>query len=254
MAHPSRDHQALCDRHCSAASTVGLPPLRNAAVAELPPGNDPMGPWGLHYERTQTWWAYASVAPVRGPLPILAEAGTFRRRYLRSFSRKTRRKISPGPFGAIGTVSATTRFLSRRRLCSRARPVGTRTERLVLPDGMSYRILALSDGDRMTPPPAKFEIWVRTGRRWSARDRSVHRAWPTILNADGEISGWQEQSSGRLRRQDREGTRWAKERSICRPELRGRSSPEWALRRFLCSAERFTLGEPHPPDVDDMDV
>ena len=42
-----------------------------------------MGPWGLHYERTETWWEQSrGVARVSGPLPVPAPTGPIRGRPL----------------------------------------------------------------------------------------------------------------------------------------------------------------------------
>jgi hypothetical protein len=44
--------------------------------------------------------------------------------------------------------------------------------RLVLPDGMSYRVLVLPEIDRMTPPCcARSTTWWRAARRWWGRSR-----------------------------------------------------------------------------------
>ena len=64
--------------------------------------------------------------------------------------------------------------------------------RLVLPDGMSYRILELPDGERMTPVLLRQDSRLGAGRghRRGGRGRSVHRAWPIIRNATPKSVGW----------------------------------------------------------------
>ena len=118
LAHPATI-KSLCDR----AFAGGVNRLVFHRYAMQPwlnyrPGMT-MGPWGLHYERTQTWWQYARpwheyVARCQ----FLLRQGLFVADIC-AFSRKTRRKISPGRAAAIATVSATILIFVRRRLCSR---------------------------------------------------------------------------------------------------------------------------------------
>lgn len=109
-----------------------------------------MGPWGLHYERTQTWWEQS-----RGWHEYLARC-----QFL----------LQQGLFVAdlcfLAPESSPQRFKSPVKSgferpgynfdgCP-AEVVLTRMEvkegRLVLPDGMSYRMLVLPQAETMTPP------------------------------------------------------------------------------------------------------
>jgi hypothetical protein len=109
-----------------------------------------MGPWGLHYERTQTWWEYSKpwheylarcqyllrqglfaadlcfLEPERSP-------GDFHSPVKSGFDR-------PG-YGFDGCTPEV--VLQRMRV---------KHGRLVLPDGMSYRMLVLPKVRTMTPP------------------------------------------------------------------------------------------------------
>jgi hypothetical protein len=115
---------------------------------DRPPGMS-MGPWGLHYERTQTWWDQTKpwheylarcqyllqqglfvadlcyLAPERSPQRIKPPGGTKRSRPGHNFD------LCPAEV-----------VLTR---------MSVRDGRLVLPDGMSYRMLVLPRVETMTP-------------------------------------------------------------------------------------------------------
>jgi hypothetical protein len=111
-----------------------------------------MGPWGLHYERTQTWWEQS-----RAWHQYLARCQYMLRQGLfvadicdlqpegapRGFSPPGRRGgdplLRPG-YNFDGCTADV--VLTRMRV---------ENGRLVLPDGMSYRVLALPDVETMTP-------------------------------------------------------------------------------------------------------
>ncbi len=106
-----------------------------------------MGPWGLHYERTQTWWE---------------EAGPWHRylarcQYLLQQGLPVADVLSLAPEGAARTFNPPTDLVRKgykadgcpaEALISR---VSVRNGRLVLPDGMSYRALLLPGNEAMTP-------------------------------------------------------------------------------------------------------
>jgi len=109
-----------------------------------------MGPWGLHYERTETWWE---------------QSGAWHR-YLARCQHLLRQGVFVadtcllGPEGSPQSLSGQTALASLERppfnfdtcppdaLMSR---MTVRNGRLVLPDGMSYRMLALPHVRTMTP-------------------------------------------------------------------------------------------------------
>ena len=111
-----------------------------------------MGPWGLHYERTQTWWEQS-----RAWHQYLARCQHLLRQGLfvadicylqpegapRGFSPPSHRSgdplLRPG-YNFDGCTADV--VLTRMRV---------KNGRLVLPDGMSYRVLALPDVETMTP-------------------------------------------------------------------------------------------------------
>lgn len=106
-----------------------------------------MGPWGLHYERTQTWWDH-SLAYHR----YLARC-----QYLLQQGLPVVDLLYMAPEGAPRSFNAPPgvgRGQYRADGCS-AEVVLTRLKvkdgRFVLPDGMSYRVLVLPGGETMTP-------------------------------------------------------------------------------------------------------
>ena len=104
-----------------------------------------MGPWGLHYERTQTWWEQSRPwHEYLARCQYLLRQGLFVADicYLQP-------EGSPQGFSSHTTQRLRLRRLHARRSCSR----GCRCKdgRLVLPDGMSYRLLVLPQATTMTP-------------------------------------------------------------------------------------------------------
>ncbi|MDE2126064.1 MAG: hypothetical protein KGJ62_05700 [Armatimonadetes bacterium] len=106
-----------------------------------------MGPWGLHYERTQTWWNLSKPwheylarcqyllqkgLPVADILYLEPEGAPD------SFSPPT----GPDQHGYRSDICTADALLHR---------VTIRNGRLVLPDGMTYRLLVLPDVTTMTP-------------------------------------------------------------------------------------------------------
>ena len=109
-----------------------------------------MGPWGLHYERTQTWWQYARpwheyVARCQ----FLLRQGQFVADIC-----ALQPEDSPQDFPRLcGSdrygVGYDFDFCPPEALLTR---MSVKDGRLVLPDGMSYRILKLPDG---VPNPSR---------------------------------------------------------------------------------------------------
>ena len=113
-----------------------------------------MGPWGLHYERTQTWWEQSKAWHqylarcqylLRSGLPVvdllcLAPEGA-----PRSYN-------PPPPLARTGYKADA---CSTDALLTRAKVVNGR---LVFPDGMSYRALVLPGAETMTPQLLK-RVW-----------------------------------------------------------------------------------------------
>lgn len=107
-----------------------------------------MGPWGLHYERTQTWWEQsAEWHRYLARCQYLLQQGKFVADicYLapemapRMWLSPSKTKERPGyNFDGCPAEVVLTRM-------------STRNGRIVLPDGMSYGLLALSDTRAMTP-------------------------------------------------------------------------------------------------------
>ena len=107
-----------------------------------------MGPWGLHYERTQTWWEMSGAwHQYLARCQYMLRQGLYVADlcYLRP-ERGDQTAFSPSP-----AVPAGYRYdeCSAEALLTR---MSVQNGRLTLPDGMSYRVLVLPDsGGPMTP-------------------------------------------------------------------------------------------------------
>ena len=109
------------------------------------------GKWGLHYDRTETWWEQSK--PWHDYLArcqFLLQSGLFAADicYLTQESGFTeppsRTQLSPPlPAGYDYDLASPEVVLTRMSVTN---------GRIVLPDGMSYRVLVLPPSDRMTPP------------------------------------------------------------------------------------------------------
>lgn len=112
-----------------------------------------MGPWGLHYERTQTWWEFSKAwHEYLARCQYLLQQGLFVADvvYLqpegapRTFSPPASAKIAPLIRGGYNFDGCTPEVVLKR--------FSVKDGRLVLPDGMSYRVLVLPDSQTMTLP------------------------------------------------------------------------------------------------------
>jgi hypothetical protein len=104
-----------------------------------------MGPWGTHFERTQTWW----------------ELTPDWHRYLARCQFLLRQGTFVADLCCLEAEDSPQSFHERPRLgydYDQCYPeiviskMAVQDGRLVLPGGMSYRLLVLSDARRMTPP------------------------------------------------------------------------------------------------------
>jgi hypothetical protein len=103
-----------------------------------------MGPWGLHYERTQTWWEWSRPwHEYLARCQFLLRQGLFVADlcYLQP-------EAAPQDFQAHPTPGYDYDECSAEAVLTR---MSVKDGRLVLPDGMSYRVLVLSDVRAMTP-------------------------------------------------------------------------------------------------------
>ena len=111
-----------------------------------------MGPWGLHYERTQTWWEQSKAwHEYLARCQHLLQQGLFVADvlYLQPEGAPTRFVVPPGAEiaphirGGYNFDGCNSEVLLTR--------LSVKDGRLVLPDGMSYRVLVLPDVETMTP-------------------------------------------------------------------------------------------------------
>jgi len=108
-----------------------------------------MGPWGLHYERTQTWWEMSGAwHKYLARCQFMLRQGMFVADlcYLRP-ELPDQTYFTPAP-----EVPAGYKFdeCSAEALIAR---MSVKDGRLVLPDGMSYRLLVLPENDTLMTPP-----------------------------------------------------------------------------------------------------
>ncbi|MCX6569821.1 MAG: glycosyl hydrolase [Candidatus Aminicenantes bacterium] len=103
-----------------------------------------MGPWGLHYERTSTWWELA------GPwheylarCQYLLRQGTFVADIFYLQPEASPQEFQGHDRSGYDYDNGTPEALLTR--------MSVEDGRIVLPDGMSYRVLVLPDTTRMTP-------------------------------------------------------------------------------------------------------
>ncbi len=111
-----------------------------------------MGPWGLHYERTQTWWEQSAAwHQYLARCQHLLRQGLFVADicYLqpegspRSFAPPVARSGTPPDRPAYNFDGCSPDVVLTR--------MSVKEGRIVLPDGMSYRLLALPNSQTMTP-------------------------------------------------------------------------------------------------------
>jgi hypothetical protein len=106
-----------------------------------------MGPWGLHYERTQTWWEQSKPwHEYLARCQFLLQKGMPVVDVLYLEPEGAPRSFNPPPSGARagykGDGCPTEALLKR---------ASVKDGRIVFPDGMSYRALALPGAEAMTP-------------------------------------------------------------------------------------------------------
>jgi len=111
-----------------------------------------MGPWGLHYERTQTWWEQSKAwHEYLARCQYLLQQGMFVADVLyfegegapRKFEPPAEAEIAPHVRGGYNYDGCNAEVLLTR--------LSVKGGRLVLPDGMSYRVLVVPPAEMMTP-------------------------------------------------------------------------------------------------------
>ncbi|HEV2211181.1 MAG TPA: glycosyl hydrolase [Verrucomicrobiae bacterium] len=117
-----------------------------------PPGMS-MGPWGLHYERTETWWEQAAAwHEYLARCQYLLRQGLFVADICFLEPEGSPRRFTPTMSWRSGNTPDRPRYnfdgCSPEVLLTRMR---VKDGRIVLPDGMSYRVLVLPQVGTMTP-------------------------------------------------------------------------------------------------------
>ncbi|MBI5685885.1 MAG: hypothetical protein HZC54_12500 [Verrucomicrobia bacterium] len=152
QAHPA-SMKALGDwAFCAGVNRIVFHRYQHQPWLDRGPGMT-MGPYGVHWERTQTWWemvpayhAYLSRCqfmlrrglPVADVLYLAAEGAP----HVFRAPSSTTRGNPPDRLGYNFDGIAPETLLAR---------VSVKDGRLVLPDGMSYRVLVLPERETMTP-------------------------------------------------------------------------------------------------------
>jgi hypothetical protein len=113
-----------------------------------------MGPWGLHYERTQTWWEQSKPwHEYLSRCQYLLQQGLFVADICYLQPEGSPRRFSPTLPGYIGNAPERARYnfdgITPEALLTRMQ---VKDGCLVLPDGTSYRMLVLPQMQTMTPP------------------------------------------------------------------------------------------------------
>ena len=136
-----------------------------------------MGPWGLHYERTQTWWEQSAAwHQYLARCQYLLRQGLFVADICFLQPEGSPRRFSPTMAWRTGNTPDRPRYNFDG--CT-PEVVMTRMQvkdgRLILPDGMSYRLLVL--------PQVSNRFWIRLSLKSKraqqslVRHRSSLRAW-----------------------------------------------------------------------------
>ncbi len=112
-----------------------------------------MGPWGLHYERTQTWWEQSSAwHEYLARCQFLLRQGLFVADICYLQPEGSPRRFSPTLPNYTGNMPERPRYnfdgCTPEVVITRMQ---VKDGRLVLPDGMSYRLLVLPQVETMTP-------------------------------------------------------------------------------------------------------
>ena len=124
-----------------------------------------MGPWGLHYERTETWWEQSRAwHEYLARCQFLLQQGQFVADvcYLEPEASPYRFHAPPTPGNPPHRPAYNFDGCTPEVLLSRMKVKGGR---LVLPSGMSYRVLVLPDVETMTPKLLRKVERTGQGRR-----------------------------------------------------------------------------------------
>ncbi len=115
---------------------------------DRPPGMS-MGPWGLHYERTQTWWEQSKAwHEYLARCQYVLQQGLFVADLCYLTPERSPQQLTPPVRAELGRPGYNYDFCPPEVVLTR---MSVRNGRLMLPDGMSYRMLVLPQVPTMTP-------------------------------------------------------------------------------------------------------
>ena len=138
-----------------------------------------MGPWGLHYERTQTWWEQSKAwHEYLARCQYLLQQGLFVADVCYLQPEGAPRRFAPPPTamsapyvrGGYNFDGCTPEVVLKR--------MSVQDGRIVLPDGMSYRVLVLPLGGNDDAGVARQDQGVGRGRGDGRGARRVRRSRP----------------------------------------------------------------------------
>jgi hypothetical protein len=112
-----------------------------------------MGPWGTNFERTNTWWEPARAwMTYLSRCEYLLQQGLFVGDLVYYYGEVAPRNFQPSQLVPQPPAGYDYDGCNREVLLTR---MSVKDGRIVLPDGMSYRVLVLQDCDRMSPEVAQ---------------------------------------------------------------------------------------------------
>ncbi len=202
-----------------------------------------MGPWGQHYERTQTWWDQS-----RAWHEYLARCQFLLRQGLFVADICYLQAEAPPPgFGRHPRAGYDWDECTDDAVLTR---MSVRDGRIVLPDGMSYRLLVLSDSRTMTPRAAAQAEGTGRGRRHGAGPAAAEIAEPERLSAVRRGSAAVgRRAVGRLRRTTRQGA-WLRPRAGRVGPVAGEAAAEERRPARLHLPPAVAVPSPHHGDAD----
>ncbi len=190
LAHPG-NIKALGDRaFCDGVNRFIVHRYAMQPWTEVRKPGMTMGPWGLHYERSQTWWEDSGAwHQYVARCQYLLRQGAFVADVLSLQSEEPMQRFTPlaltgFDYDGIGPQA----FLKN---------VTVENGSLVLPSGMKYRLLVLPEGETMTPRMLeKIEALVEAGATIVGKPPVKSPSLSGYPECDTQVKGWVEKLWG----------------------------------------------------------
>jgi len=190
-----------------------------------------MGPWGQHYERTQTWWDWTPAwHTYLARCQYLLRQGLFVADICR-----VQAEMPPQGFGTYERLGYDWDECDAEVVLTR---MAVEDSRIVLPDGMSYRVLALPRSQTMTPALLrKVKELVRAGATVLGTKPSASPSLSGFPQCDDEVKQLATELWG-----DADGSK-VKEHRLGQGRVVWSHAPEKVLAESGIPAD-FTAGQP----------